>query len=280
MLIIKDINNLKDYINQYKSENQSIGLVPTMGSLHDGHGALIKSSKEHNQKTIVSIFINPKQFNNKADLEAYPINKGNDYDYGIANNVDVIFEPDEIEVYPNNFQSTKNISFNDILCDLHRPNHFDGVVTVVKQLLNIVSPNKIYFGLKDYQQFRIIEKLIEKEFSQIEIYGVETVRDENGLAMSSRNKLINQPNKEIYKNFISSINDFVSSLNSEIEIKDANKLLEKFLKENSHQIKKFEYHEFRSIQDLSLEGQIKKSRLFLAFYIHATRVIDNIKILI
>ena len=278
MLIIKDIKNLKDYINQYKSENQSIGLVPTMGALHDGHGALIKSSKEHNQKTIVSIFINPKQFNNKEDLSTYPINKGNDYDYGIANNVDVIFEPDEIEIYPDNFKSTKNIFYNNILCDVHRPHHFDGVITIVSELLKIVSPNKIYFGLKDYQQFKIIEKLIEKEFSQIEIYGIETVRDENGLALSSRNKLINQPNKEIYKSFINSINEFVLSLNPDTKIKDANELVEKFLQENSYEIKKFEYHEFRSLEALSLEGQIKNSRLFLAFYIHATRLIDNIKI--
>ena len=145
-------------------------------------------------------------------------------------------------------------------------------------MLKIVSPNKIYFGLKDYQQFKIIEKLIEKEFSQIEIYGIETVRDENGLALSSRNKLINQPNKEIYKNFINSINEFVLSLNPDTKIKDANELVEKFLQENSYEIKKFEYHEFRSLEALSLEGQIKNSRLFLAFYIHATRLIDNIKI--
>ena len=278
MLIIKDIKNLKNYINQYKSENQSIGLVPTMGSLHDGHGALIKSSQEHNQKTIVSIFINPKQFNNKEDLSSYPISKGNDYDYAINNNVDVIFEPHETEIYPENFKSTKNIFHKDILCDLFRPHHFDGVITIVRELINIVSPNKIYFGLKDYQQFKIIEKLIEKEFSQIKIYGIETVRDESGLALSSRNKLINQPNKEIYKNFISSTYKFISSLNPDIDIKDANQLLIKFLKENFYQINKFEYHEFRLAEDLSLKGQIKHSRLFLAFYLQTIRVIENLKV--
>ena len=278
MLIIKDINNLKDYINQYKSKNQSIGLVPTMGALHEGHRALVKSSKEHNQKTIISIFVNPKQFNNKEDFSTYPISKGNDYDFGITNNVDVIFEPNEAEMFPHDFKSIKNSFYNNILCDLHRPYHFDGVITVVKELLHIIAPNKIYFGLKDYQQFKIIEKLIDRDFSQIEIYGIETVRDENGLALSSRNKLINYSNKKVYEHFITSINKFTLSIDPNIEIKDGNKLLENFLSENIYEIKNFEYCEFRSVKDLSLNGKIMNARLFFAFYLLKTRVIDNIKI--
>ena len=278
MLLIKDINNLKSYINQYKSNNQSIGLIPTMGALHDGHGALIKSSKEHNDKTIVSIFINPKQFNKKDDLLLYPVNKGNDYDYAIENNVDIIFEPNEKEIYPNNFQSIKNSFYNNILCDLHRPGHFDGVVTVVNELFNLISPNKVYFGLKDYQQYKIIEKLITKSFSDIKIYGVETIRDGEGLALSSRNKLISKPNREIYINFIKEINKFILTLNPEVDILEANNLLKFFIKKNNQQIKNFDYHEFRSIEDMSLNGKIKNSRLFLAFYILNTRIIDNLRV--
>ena len=277
MLIIKDINKLKNYINQYKFENHSIGLIPTMGSLHDGHGALIKSSKEHNDRTIVSIFINPKQFNNKDDLSSYPINKGSDYDYAIKNNVDIVFEPDQKEIYPKNFQSIKNSFYKNILCDPHRPGHFDGVITVVNELLNLTSPNKVYFGLKDYQQFKIIEKLIDKSFSNIQIYVVETVRDQDGLALSSRNKLINKPNREIYINFINTLNKFILSIDPETEIKDANQKLDKFTKENINQIKKLEYCEFRSIQDMSMNGKVKNSRLFTAFYILGTRLIDNLK---
>ena len=277
MLIIKDINNLKNYINQYKSENHSIGLIPTMGSLHDGHGALIKTSKEHNDKTIVSIFINPKQFNNNDDLSSYPVNKGNDYDYAIENNVDLVFEPDQKEIYPENFKSIKNSFYQNILCDLHRPGHFDGVITVVNQLLNLIQPNKVYFGLKDYQQYKIIEKLILKSFSDIQIYGVETIRDQDGLALSSRNKLINKPNREIYINFIDSVKKFISTIDPEADIKDINCQLENFIKENIIQIKKFEYCEFRSTEDMSLNGKIKNSRLFLAFYILSTRLIDNLK---
>tara|TARA_B100001093_G_scaffold518003_1_gene601323 strand:- start:490 stop:1326 length:837 start_codon:yes stop_codon:yes gene_type:complete len=277
MLIIKDINNLKNYINQYKSENHSIGMIPTMGALHDGHGALIKSSKEHNDKTIISIFINPKQFNNTDDLSSYPINKGSDYDYAIKNNVDIVFEPDQKEIYPKNFQSIKNSFYKNILCDLHRPGHFDGVITVVNELLNLTSPNKVYFGLKDYQQFKIIEKLIDKNFSNIQIYGVETVRDQDGLALSSRNKFINKPNRIIYINFINTLNKFILSIDPETEIKDANQKLDKFIKENIDQIKKLEYCEFRSIQDMSINDKVKNSRLFTAFYILGTRLIDNLK---
>jgi pantoate--beta-alanine ligase len=277
MLIIKDINNLKNYINQYKSENRSIGMIPTMGALHDGHGALIKSSKEHNDKTIVSIFINPKQFNNKDDLSSYPTNKGSDYDYAIKNNVDIVFEPDQKEIYPEDFQSIKNSFYKNILCDLHRPGHFDGVITVVNELLNLASPNKVYFGLKDYQQFKIIEKLIDKSFSDIQIYGVETVRDQDGLALSSRNKLINKPNREIYINFINTMNKFISNFDPETEIQDANQKLNSFIKETIDQIKKFEYCEFRSVEDMSMNGKVKNSRLFMAFYILNTRLIDNLK---
>lgn len=277
MLIIKDINNLKNYINQYKSENRSIGMIPTMGALHDGHGALIKSSKEHNDKTIVSIFINPKQFNNKDDLSSYPTNKGSDYDYAIKNNVDIVFEPDQKEIYPKDFQSIKNPFYKNILCDLHRPGHFDGVITVVNELLNLASPNKVYFGLKDYQQFKIIEKLIDKSFSDIQIYGVETVRDQDGLALSSRNKLINKPNREIYINFINTMNKFISNFDPETEIQDANQKLNSFIKETIDQIKKFEYCEFRSVEDMSMNGKVKNSRLFIAFYILNTRLIDNLK---
>ena len=277
MLIIKDINNLKNYISQYKSENHSIGVIPTMGSLHDGHGALIKTSKEHNDKTIVSIFINPKQFNNNDDLSSYPVNKGNDYDYAIENNVDLVFEPDQKEIYPENFKSIKNSFYQNILCDLHRPGHFDGVITVVNEFLNLIQPNKVYLGLKDYQQFKIIEKLILKSFSDIQIYGVETIRDQDGLALSSRNKLINKPNREIYINFIDSVKKFISTIDPEADIKDTNRQLENFIKENIIQIKKFEYCEFRSTEDMSLNGKIKNSRLFLAFYILSTRLIDNLK---
>jgi pantoate--beta-alanine ligase len=252
-------------------------MIPTMGALHDGHGALIKSSKEHNDKTIISIFINPKQFNNTDDLSSYPINKGSDYDYAIKNNVDIVFEPDQKEIYPKNFQSIKNSFYKNILCDLHRPGHFDGVITVVNELLNLTSPNKVYFGLKDYQQFKIIEKLIDKNFSNIQIYGVETVRDQDGLALSSRNKFINKPNRIIYINFIKTLNKFILSIDPETEIKDANQKLDKFIKENIDQIKKLEYCEFRSIQDMSINDKVKNSRLFTAFYILGTRLIDNLK---
>ena len=278
MLIIKDISNLNTYLKAYKSNNYKIGLVPTMGGLHQGHRSLFEASREHNEKTIVSIFLNPKQFNNDEDLRTYPTNKGNDYDFCVKNNIDVIFEPTQDEIYPTNFKSLKNINFNNILCDNFRPGHFNGVVTVVSELFKIIEPLNTYFGFKDFQQFKIIESLAKEKFPHIKVNGIETVRDENGLALSTRNNLLNSFNREIYKNFIDSLRNFTNSLETDLENKDANTLIKNFIEENKNTLNKFEYHEFRSSSDLTLNGTIKNSRLFFAFYLDTIRIIDNFKI--
>jgi pantoate--beta-alanine ligase len=134
MLIIKDIYNLHTYLNAYRDKGYSIGYVPTMGALHEGHGSLIEKSRNDNQKTIISIFINEKQFNDVQDFEAYPRNKGDDYNFCEKHNVDIIFEPSTEEIYPKEYKSIQNSHFKNILCDQYRPGHFDGVVTVLNRL--------------------------------------------------------------------------------------------------------------------------------------------------
>ena len=154
MLIIKDIYNLNTYLKAYRDKGYSIGYVPTMGALHEGHGSLIEKSHNDNQKTIISIFINEKQFNDTQDFEAYPRNKGDDYNFCQKHNVDIIFEPSAEEIYPKEYKSIQNSHFQNILCDQYRPGHFDGVVTVLSRLFSIIESDKVYFGEKDFQQLK------------------------------------------------------------------------------------------------------------------------------
>ena len=134
MLIIKDISHLKLYLKAYQEKGYSIGYVPTMGALHQGHGKLLKRSQNDNQKTVMSIFVNEKQFNKKEDFHEYPRNKGRDYDFCESHNVDVIFEPSSEEIYPDDKPILKNKYFHNILCDRFRPGQFDGVITVLNEL--------------------------------------------------------------------------------------------------------------------------------------------------
>jgi len=176
MLIIKDISHLKLYLKAYQEKGYSIGYVPTMGALHQGHGKLLKQSQNDNQKTVMSIFVNEKQFNKKEDFDKYPRNKGRDYDFCESHNVDVIFEPSSEEIYPDDKPILKNKYFQNILCDRFRPGHFDGVTTVLNEFFSIVHANKVYFGQKDYQQLKIVEKFIEEKFSNLKIIAISTGR--------------------------------------------------------------------------------------------------------
>ena len=164
MLIIKDIPNLRLYLKAFKEKGYATGYVPTMGALHDGHGSLIDKSHNDNQKTIVSIFVNEKQFNDARDFESYPRNKGDDYNFCEEHKVDIIFEPSTEEIYPKDYQPILNSYYQNILCDKYRPGHFDGVVTVLNQLFSIIQSDKVYFGEKDFQQLKIVESLIKKDF--------------------------------------------------------------------------------------------------------------------
>ena len=192
MLIIKDIYNLNTYLKAFRDKGYSIGYVPTMGALHEGHGSLIEKSHNDNQKTIISIFINEKQFNDTQDFEAYPRNKGDDYNFCQKHNVDIIFEPSAEEIYPKEYKSIQNFHFQNILCDEYRPGHFNGVVTVLSRLFTIIESDKVYFGEKDFQQLKIVEKLIKENFPNLKLVPVSTVRSDKGIALSSRNKKLSK----------------------------------------------------------------------------------------
>ena len=212
MLIIKDISNLQLYLTAYQNRKYSIGFVPTMGALHKGHGELIKKSKNDNHKTIVSIFVNEKQFNSKEDFNSYPRNKGLDYDFCSDNNVDLLFEPSAEEIYNKDETILKNTYFNNILCDKYRKGHFDGVITVLNKFFSIVKSNKVYFGEKDFQQLKIIEKFIQEKYEFLEIVSVPTKRNEEGIAYSSRNEKLSKKQIQDFISFHKHTENFLKSI--------------------------------------------------------------------
>jgi pantoate--beta-alanine ligase len=189
-------------VNEWNSEKtilrgRTAGLVPTMGALHEGHLSLAEKSLAENDVTVVSIYLNPTQFNNKSDLAAYPRSFEDDCALLEKAGADYVFAPDYIEMYPDNYrfrigETEKSL----ILCGEKRPGHFEGVLTVVMKLLNIIRPARAYFGEKDYQQFVLVKEMAEAFFLPTEIIPCPIVREINGLAMSSRNRLLSAEGKE------------------------------------------------------------------------------------
>ena len=276
MLIIKDISNLQSYLSAYQNRKYSIGYVPTMGALHKGHGELIKQSKKDNHKTIVSIFVNEKQFSSKEDFETYPRNKGFDYDFCTDNEVDILFEPSSEEIFKNDQTLLNNKNFKDILCDKFRKGHFDGVITVLDKFFSIIKSNKVYFGEKDYQQLKIIEKFIEEKYKSLDLVSVPTQRHEEGIAYSSRNEKLSKKQTQDFVDFHKKIKNFIISLEETLDIETANQRANNFMK--SQDIDKFDYFEFRNDTDLSFVGTVSQARLFYAIYKGKVRLIDNLKV--
>ena len=276
MLIIKDISNLQSYLTAYQNRKYSIGFVPTMGALHEGHGELIKKSKNDNHKTIVSIFVNEKQFNSKEDFNSYPRNKGLDYDFCSDNDVDLLFEPSTEEIYNKDEPIIKNNNYNNILCDKFRKGHFDGVITVLNKFFTIIKSNKVYFGEKDFQQLKIIEKFIQEKYKSLDLVSVPTKRSEEGIAYSSRNEKLSKKQIQDFISFHQKVGNFLKSLDKSFDIETANQKAKDFIVKQ--EIEDLDYFEFRNNDDLSFNGTVSESRLFYAIYKGKVRLIDNLKV--
>ncbi|MEW8958592.1 MAG: pantoate--beta-alanine ligase [Moorella sp. (in: firmicutes)] len=191
MEVLKTIAAVRKYVVGARKQGQSIGLVPTMGYLHEGHLTLARTARGQNDVVIMSIFVNPTQFGPGEDLERYPRDLERDKRLAAAAGVDAIFAPSVEEMYPSGYATYVQVEgLSDVLCGASRPGHFRGVATVVSKLFNIVQPDRAYFGLKDYQQAVIIKRLVRDLNFPVEIITVPTVREQDGLAMSSRNKYL------------------------------------------------------------------------------------------
>ena len=253
--------------------DRTLGFVPTMGSLHDGHKELIKKSKKNCKKTLVSIFVNPTQFNNKKDYKTYPKNLKKDLNYLKKLKVDYVYLPTIKQIYWKKNDKIKLSKSQNILCAKFRKGHFEGVLNVLDRFVELISPQKIFMGEKDFQQFFLVKNYIENKYDT-KVYVCNTIRDKNKLALSSRNSLLNK------KSFIKTgmITKKLLKLKNKISKnrKNYKKLIFDLKKEFSENFDiKIEYLECRSIQNLSTNIFNKPFKLFVAYYINNVRLIDN-----
>ena len=268
MKIFKSINKLNNEVN-FKA---NIGFVPTMGSLHKGHISLIKSSKNKCKKTLVSIFVNPSQFNKKKDYYNYPRNLSKDIKILKKLKVDYLLLPKFNEIYKSKKNMKIKLSNKDkILCAKYRPGHFEGVLAVINQFLINIKAKFMFLGEKDFQQIHLIKKFINKRYN-IKIISCKTIRENNLLAFSSRNKLLTRENinkalfiSSLVKNFYLSLK---KNFNNKKKISNTIKSIEKIGV-------KIEYFELRNKQNLSIKFNKNNFKIFIAYYINKVRLIDN-----
>jgi len=269
---MKLIKLKNDLIKAIKFDKK-LGFVPTMGSLHEGHKSLIKTSKKNCEKTIVSIFINPTQFNNKNDYMSYPKNFKKDLNLLKKLKVDYVYMPTVKQIYKKNEKKIKLKKSQNILCARFRKGHFEGVLNVLERFIRLISPQKIFMGEKDFQQFFLVKKYIENKYNA-KVYVCKTVRSKNMLALSSRNTLLNK------KNYIKSgiIANKLLDLKKKIknDKKGYKKLILTFKKDLSKNFDiEFEYLECRNLKNLSTNIKQIPFKLFVAYYINNIRLIDN-----
>lgn len=276
MRVETTINEVRNQVKEWKKQGLSVGFVPTMGYLHEGHGSLIKAAREGNDKVVVSIFVNPMQFGPTEDLASYPRDLDKDSKMCESLGVDMIFHPEPEEMYHDGFSSYVDMNvLTEELCGLSRPVHFRGVCTVVTKLFNIVKPDRAYFGQKDAQQLAIIRHMVDDLNMDIEIVGCPIIREEDGLAKSSRNTYLSEEERKAALILSKTIN--LGKKMVEDGETDANKIVE-VMKENikTEPLAKIDY--VKAVDGLTMQqiDTVKKPMLVaMAVYIGKTRLIDN-----
>lgn len=283
MICIRSINALRLHIADEKRTSKTIGFVPTMGALHEGHISLIKQAKAENTVCIASIFVNPLQFNNAEDFKKYPIQQETDIAMMEAAGCDVLFIPDVEEFYPTQPKMSINIGLLDqILEGAHRPGHFSGVAIVVSKLFNVVAPNKAYFGQKDLQQVAVINQLVSELNFPIEIIACPIVREPNGLAMSSRNVRLSDTGKSIASHLFKALSlveeQILKGERSATTLTSAGKTYLKQLKEI--EIEYLEVVNGNTLESVTEIKDLSKVAVCIAAHIEGVRLIDNLVIIL
>tara|TARA_B110001452_G_scaffold26286_2_gene20613 strand:+ start:223 stop:1035 length:813 start_codon:yes stop_codon:yes gene_type:complete len=270
MKILLNSNELKKELKK----DHSLGFVPTMGSIHKGHEYLISQSKKECKKTIVSIFVNPTQFNNPKDFKKYPINIDIDLNILKRLKVDFVFIPKTNDIYK--FKRKKKILLKKkdlILCAKYRKGHFEGVLDVMDRLTKLIYPNKIYMGEKDFQQYHLVKNFLEKKYNT-KVIKCKTIRNRNKIALSSRNLLLDKIFLKIVAKVFNEIKTLKKIISKKVNI---NRYLNVISKELMKKYKiKIEYLELRNVINLKKSNTIKNSKLFIAYYINEIRLIDNL----
>ena len=279
MEILKKIEQVREVVRKASADGKLVGLVPTMGALHAGHISLIDRAVKECNFVVVSIFVNPTQFEPGSDLENYPKDIDRDVEICKKAGVDVILAPMVSEIYPEKNITWVNVEgMTDVLCGANREGHFRGVCTVCSKLFNIVSPNKAYFGQKDAQQLAVIKRMVKDLDFDLEIVGCETVREDSGLAMSSRNAYLSDTEKKeaalLYGSLqLCELLVAGGERNSNVLIGEMRKLLEK------SELIEIEYIEIVDNDSLEQVGKIENTVLAaLAARVGKARLIDNVVI--
>lgn len=274
--IVHTIKDVREQVSAWKKQGLSIGFVPTMGYLHEGHQSLIKKSVEENDKTVVSVFVNPMQFAPTEDLESYPRDLEADAQLCASTGADLIFNPEPEEMYTKGFCSFVDMNGPTAeLCGKSRPIHFRGVCTVVSKLFNIVTPNKAYFGQKDAQQLAVIKRMVMDLNIPIEIVGCPIIREADGLAKSSRNTYLSDEERQAA--LILSKTIFMAQELVNNGLTDSRELIAAMKKNiETEPLAKIDYVEVVDFDDISIQDTITSNTLIaMAVYIGKTRLIDN-----
>lgn len=274
--VVHKIQEVRAQVAAWRKNGLSVGLVPTMGYLHEGHRSLIKKSVEQNDKTVVSVFVNPMQFAPSEDLESYPRDLQADAKLCDETGADLVFNPEPEEMYAKGF-----CSFVDMvgptaeLCGKSRPIHFRGVCTVVSKLFNIVTPDRAYFGQKDAQQLAVIKRMVMDLNTPVEIIGCPIIREADGLAKSSRNTYLSDEERKAA--LILSKTIFMGEKLVQGGLRDAEKLVAQMKKNiETEPLAKIDYVQVVDFDDISVKDTISDNTLVaMAVYIGKTRLIDN-----
>lgn len=276
MKVLKSKKTLIDYVERQREMGKKIGFAPTMGALHQGHLSLYKAAKKENDEVISSIFVNPTQFNNPDDFQKYPKTLEKDLELLEKAGVDAVYVPNVEEMYPDGLNS-KKYDFDGLENEMegkYRPGHFDGVGTIVEELFRQVQPHNAYFGEKDYQQLAIIKKMVQKTKLPVKIHGVPTLREEDGLAMSSRNvRLTETQRKEatiIYETLVKAKEWF-----KVISLEEIKQKVTDIFRNSNFELEYFVIADEKTLKETDYFYKDKNYRAFIVAYAGEVRLIDN-----
>ena len=279
MILCQDVAKLRELVANFKKENKSIGLVPTMGALHEGHASLINASAKENDITIVSVFVNPTQFGPNEDYEAYPRTLENDCIVAQNAGADVVFAPKNKDLYPNEDMTWVEVTgdITKVLCGRTRPIHFRGVTTVVSKLFNLSQADRAYFGLKDAQQTEVLRRMVDDLFFNVELRIMPIVREADGLAKSSRNTYLSPEERKsalILSKSLKLAKDAFTNGQRDVEA-ILNLVKDTIQSEKTSQI---DYVEMYKLPGLKPVGNKIEGRVLLALAVKfgTTRLIDNV----
>lgn len=287
MQIATSNDQLAEILESLCIADNTLGFVPTMGNLHQGHLKLVEVAKQQADQVVVSIFVNPMQFNQSNDFSNYPRTLENDVDKLKSSGVDVLYCPENKDIYPEGLENATKVivpGLSNIMCGQFRPGHFEGVTTVVAKLFNLVQPDVAVFGEKDFQQLQVIRKMVEDLNFPVEIVGVETEREQSGLALSSRNQYLTDTEKQNASVLYRVLSDVAGEVlkrcqDKTSEREDFHDLEQSALQQLTQAGFKPEYIEVRSAHDLQVGNtSMNDLRVFAAAWLGQARLIDNLPV--